>query len=146
MCRMLTVSLGLILANWQAVTAGDAPHNQSPDVRAAKASQIAKAWVESLLNGQTVVTTALSDIPFAWDRKETIESLGALEMRLQAVTAQKGARDVRVAKVEVTRDEKSIPTDAAPKDLIIAKAWIGDEAIEVAIKPGDAYRVVGFSD
>lgn len=146
MSRLLPLLLGLHFATLPAVALSQSPSNKAQEVRAKKATQIAKAMVECLLNGQTAVATSLSDVPFAWDRKEVIESLVELESRFNAVVESKGDRSVRATKVEVRRDDKAVPKDAAPIDLIIVVAWIGDEAIEVAIKPGDAYRVVGFSD
>ncbi len=122
------------------------PNDRAQSVRATKATQIAKAWAESLLTGQVAVTTTLSEVPFAWDRKEIIESSVDLERRFSRVAKEKGPRDVRVTKVEVLRDEKSVPKDASPADMIIVKVWIGDDGMEIAVQPGDAYRVVGFSD
>jgi len=113
--------------------------------RAEKAMQVAKAWFESLMRGETAVTTSLSAVPFAWDRVKVIESLGELESMYEAVVAEKGKRAIKPTAVKVATDEKKAD-GAKPVDRIVVHVMIGDEAIAVCVRPGDAYKVVGFSD
>ena len=67
------------------------PAKQSDPKRESKAKQVASAWFESLMRGDTAVTTALSDVPFAMDRKQTVESISELEKMLDEVVAKKGS-------------------------------------------------------
>ena len=139
----VTASISMVI--W---LAGSAGLNDEPqfDSRETKATQVATAFAESLLNGQPAVATALADVPFAWDRQKMIESLRELELECIAVRTNKGVRDLRITRIEVTLDENLEPTDARPTDLIVLTAWVGDQKMEMAVEPGDAYRVVGFSD
>jgi nucleotide-binding universal stress UspA family protein len=113
--------------------------------RAEKAKQVAKAWFESLVRGETAVTTSLSAVPFALDRVKVIESIKELDALYESIVAKKGKREIKVTAVKVAADEKKAD-GAKPTDRIIVHVMIGDEAIVVCVRPGDAYKVVGFSD
>lgn len=114
--------------------------------RQAKARQIASAWFDSLMRGDTAVTTALSDVPFAWDRKQTIESIVKLEELLESIVKNKGKRNIKPTAIKVVADQKEIQKNAFPADYIIVKIMIDDEGVSLCVKSGDAFKVVGFSD
>lgn len=122
------------------------PAKQGDPKRESKAKQVASAWFESLMRGDTAVTTALSDVPFAMDRKQTIESISELEKMLEAVVAKKGKRDIKPTTSKIGSDEKEIKSDAFPSDHIIVHLMIGDEGVTLCVKPGDTFKVIGLSD
>ncbi len=101
------------------------------------ATQIAKAWFRSLMAGETVVTTSLSDVPFSFDRKKEIKTHTDLKERFDRVVAQKGKRNLKPTSVRITA--------SAPEQVEVI-LMIEDEGIVVVVKPGEAFRVVGFSD
>lgn len=111
-----------------------------------KAKQIASAFFNSLMRGDTAVTTALSDVPFAWDRKQTIESIVKLEELFESIVNKKGKRDIKATAANVVTDQTEIQQKVFPADYIIVKVMIGDEGIDLCVKPGDTFKVVGFSD
>ncbi len=114
--------------------------------RAEKAKQIAVAYFDALIQGNTAVSTSLSAVPFAWDGKETIESLPELEKGYEAIVADKGKRQIKATKVEIAAGKREIADDVFPDDRIVVRVWIDDEAIAICVRPGDAYKVVGFRD
>ena len=122
------------------------PAEQSDAKRESKAKQVASAWFESLMRGDTAVTAALSDVPFAMDRKQTVESIGELEKMLEEIAAKKGKRDIKPAAIKIATDEKEIKNSAFPSDHIIVHLLIGDETVALCVKPGDTFKVIGFSD
>ena len=125
--------------------AADQP-NLSSAARPDKAKQVAATWFESLMCGDTAVTTALSDVPFALDRKRVIESLSELEKIYEQVVSGKGIRYMRVTDIKIHEDKAEILDDTFPFDRIIVHMKVGNEHVAVCVKPGDAFRVVGFSD
>ena len=107
--------------------------------REQNAGQVAKAWFTSLMQGETAVTTSLSAVPFSFDEKRRIETLPDLKKLYDQVVENKGKRDL---KVESVRVESSSPE----KVVVILMVKGDDEAIAVTVKPGEAFRVVGFRD
>ena len=99
------------------------------------ASQVAEAWFNSLIRGNTAVTTSLSDVPFSFDREKEIDKLDELQRNFDAFVADKGGRDLKPSAIEI----KSSSPDRVE---IVLK--IGDEGIVVFVRPGDAFKVVGF--
>lgn len=114
--------------------------------RQAKARQVAAAWFDSLMRGDTAVTAALSDVPFAMDRKQTIESIVELEKILESVVEKKGKRNIKPTAIKVAADEKGIQKNAFPADYIIVHLVIDDDNVAICVRPGDTFRVVGLSD
>ena len=76
--------------------------------REEKAKQIARAWFNSLMRGNTAVTTALSDVPFALDRKKIIESLPEVEKLYEQIVAKKGKREIKAKDVRINSDQREI--------------------------------------
>jgi len=105
--------------------------------RESNASQVAKAWFTSLMQGETAVTTSLSDVPFAFDRKQEVKTLTDLKRLYDQVVAKKGKRELKPTSVKI---ESSSP------EKVEVVLMIEDEGIVVVIKPGEAFRVVGFMD
>jgi hypothetical protein len=119
---------------------------QAKDTREAKAKQVASAWFQSLMRGDTAVTTALSDVPFAMDRKQTIESIGELEKMLESVVKEKGKREIKPSAIKIAEDQIEIQKQAFPANFIIVHIMIDDEGVALCVKPGDTFKVVGLSD
>jgi hypothetical protein len=127
--------------------AEDQAANRTDEKRHAKAEQVARAFFVSLTQGDTAVTTALSDVPFALDRKRTIESISELEKLFETVVEEKGRRDIKPTEIKVVADENEIQEDAFPADYIMVLLIIGDEeGVTLCVRPGDTFRVVGLSD
>lgn len=111
-----------------------------------KAKQIASAFFNSLMRGDTAVTTALSDVPFAFDRQKTIESIVKLEEMFESIAGKKVKRDIKATSVTVLTDQTEIQKQAFPADYILVKVMLDDEGVLLCVKPGDTFKVVGFSD
>ena len=105
--------------------------------RDGNATQVAKAWFASLMKGETAVTASLSDIPFAFDKKLEVKTYSDLKQLYDQVVANKGKRDLKLTSVKI---ESSSP------EKVEVVLMIEDEGIVVVIKPGEAFRVVGFAD
>ncbi len=120
--------------------------DQSKTTREAKAMQVASAWIQSLMRGDTAVTTALSDVPFAMDRKQTIESISELEKILESVVEEKGERNIRPTAIQIAENKNVIQKQVFPADFIAVLLMIDDERVVLCLKPGDTFRVVGLSD
>jgi len=130
-CLATVCGLGLLFALAQA-----AP----PEERAARnedATQVAKAWFTSLMSGETAVTTALSAVPFSFDGKEEVTSLVDLKERYDRIVSGKGKRDLKPTSVKIR---------SSSPDEVEVVLMIEDEGIVVSVKPGDAFRVMGFRD
>ena len=103
------------------------------------AAQVAKAWFTSLMQGETEVTTALSGVPFSLDGKHEIATLGELKKIYDGVVEKKGKRNLKIAS---TKMESSSPN----KVIVLITIEGDDETVSVFVKPGDAFRVIGFTD
>ena len=116
--------------------------------RAELATQVAAAWFDALLGGDVAVAGALSEVPFALDRKQVIETSAELDKIYRAILAKKGKRTIKPDAVRVAAEKKEIVDGCVPVDVLIVEITIAgdDERIRVAVRPGDTYKVVGFSD
>jgi len=101
------------------------------------AEQVAKAWVVSLMQGETAVTTSLSATPFAFDKKQQIKTLSELRVLYEQIVEKKGKRDPKLTSVKI---KTSTP------ESVEVLVTIQGEGMVIAIKPGEAFRVVGFWD
>lgn len=101
------------------------------------ATQVARAWFTSLMQGETAVATSLSAVPFSFDKKQEVKTLAELKKLYDQIVENKGRRDLNPESVKITSssDEKV--------EVIL---MIEDEGIAVEVKPGEAFRVVGFRD
>ena len=111
----------------------------SNDDRDKNATQIAKAWFVSLMEGETAVTTTLSGVPFEFDGKQQVKTHTELKRLYDQVVANKGKRNLKPASMKI----KSSTPDMVEVTLMIDE---DDEGINVLVKPGDTFRVVGFVD
>ena len=123
--------LGLLAA----LARGASPEDEAR--RNEDAAQIAKAWFTSLMAGETAVTTALSGVPFSFDRKQEVKTLGELRELYDQIVAKKGKRDLKPTSVKIA--------SSSPKNVAVV-LMIDDEAVVVSVKPGEAFRAVGFED
>ncbi len=130
-CLAVVCAVGLLVALAQAAPPKDAAERDE------NATQVAKAWFTSLMQGETAVTTSLSAVPFAFDKKQEVESLSDLKKLYDQVVAKKGKRDLSPASVKI---ESSSP------EKVVVILMIEDEGIAVSVRPGEAFRVVGFWD
>lgn len=124
-------SIALLMMVAQAV-----PEKET-EVRNNSATQVARTWFTSLMRGETAVTTSLSAVPFSFDRKQEVKTLTDLKKLYDRVVKNKGKRDLKPTSVK-------IESSSAEKVEIVL--MIEDEGIVVTVKPGEAFRVVGFWD
>lgn len=119
-----------------------------PTEEEAFATQVAAAWFRAVAGGEVAVSTTLSDVPFAWDRKEVVDTLAALRAKYTAVAADKGKRDIRPTSVRVVERKSEIAGNVHPQRYLVVLLGIGEdeEGIAVCVRPGDQYKVVGFTD
>lgn len=107
------------------------------DERDTNAMQVAKAWFTSLMQGETAVTTSLSAVPFAFDKTQEVKTLSDLKQLYDQVVAKKGKRDLKPTSVKIQ--------SSSPEKVEVV-LMIGDEGIVIEVKPGEAFRVIGFRD
>ncbi|MFK7909699.1 MAG: hypothetical protein AB8F34_03770 [Akkermansiaceae bacterium] len=108
-------------------------------VRDASSVQVAKAWFVSLMQGDTAVTASLSETPFSLDGKHEIANMGELKKIYDQVVDKKGKRNLKVVSTKVNL--------STPEKVTVLITVEGDEeTISVFVKPGDAFRVIGFKD
>jgi len=125
---------------------GAEPAKQIDPVRETRAKQVASEWVEALGHGDIATVIALSDVPFAWDRKQIFESMTELQKCLENNNAGKKPRvSIKPIVYKVT-DEKEIKNGSFPSDHIIVILVVGHHSIAVCVRPGDTYKVIGMSD
>lgn len=130
-CSVLVWGVGLLAALAQAGSCEEAAERNK------SATQVAKAWFTSLMQGETAVTTSLSAVPFAFDSKQEVKSLVELKKLYDRVVERKGKRDIKPTSIRVA-------SSSAEKVEVIV--MIEDEAVAISVRPGDAFRVVGFRD
>ena len=110
------------------------------------AVRVAQEWFAAKMKADTAALIRLSALPFAWDRKEIIETEKEYEAFLTKAFNRKGARAVPVVTSSVTSDKSVILDNCFPVDRVIVTLSIEEEGIEICVRPGDEYKVVGFSD
>lgn len=126
---MAVIALALGLAP---VWADEERLERDPD-----AVQVARAWFNSLVEGETAVTLALSSVPFDFDGHWSIESMTDLKNRYDEVIASKGRRDIDLTSIEI---------ESSSEGKAVVLIWVEDEKVRVEVESGDVFRVVGFSD
>jgi hypothetical protein len=128
---VLAVSVALVAATvWAAPDAAKVERDKN-------ATQVAKAWFTSLMQGETAVTTSLSAVPFSFDRKHEVKTLLELKELYDQIVNKKGKRDLKATSVKVN-------TSSPEKVEVVL--MIEDEGVAVTVRPGEAFRVIGFSD
>ena len=133
MIRSVVLAVSVVLV---AATVRAAPDDTQVD-RDKNATQVAKAWFTSLMQGETAVTTSLSATPFSFDRKQEVTTLLELKKLYDQIVNKKGKRDLKPTSVKVM---------TSSPDRVEVVLMIGNEGIAVTVKPGEAFRVIGFSD
>jgi len=132
-CLTLTIT-ALVLA-----TMAFAAPNQEEVGRNEGPVQVAKAWLTSLMQGETEVVTSLSAVPFSFDGKHEVATLTELKKIYDGVVKEKGKRNTKVASAKIE--------SSSPEKVVVSITIEGsDDTISVFVKPGDAFRVVGFRD
>jgi len=108
-------------------------------IRDEASAQVAKAWFVSLMQGDTAVTASLSEAPFSFDGKREIATITELKKLYDQVVEKKGKRNIKVTSTEVSL--------STPEKVTVSIMIEGDdETISVVVKPGEAFRVIGFKD
>ena len=101
------------------------------------ATQVAKAWFTSLMQGDTAITTSLSAVPFSFDRKQEVKRYSDLKKLFDQIVEKKGKRDIKPTSVKI---------ESSSNEKVEVVLMIEDEGVVVAVKPGEVFRVVGFWD
>ncbi len=87
-----TLLATVIVYSAAVATADPADTNVQRDTNA---EQVARAWFTSLMQGQTAVTTSLSEVPFDFDKKQEIKTHSDLKRLYDQVVEKKGKRDLK---------------------------------------------------
>ena len=101
------------------------------------ATQVAKAWFTSLMQGDTAITTSLSAVPFSFDRKQEVKRYSDLKKLFDQIVEKKDKRDIKPTSVKI---------ESSSNEKVEVVLMIEDEGVVVAVKPGEVFRVVGFWD
>lgn len=131
--RLLTALVVIVTS-----VASAAP-DDAKTIRDDASTQVAKVWFISLVQGDTAVTASLSEAPFNFDGKHEIATIQELKKLYDQVVKKKGKRNVKVASTKVSL--------STPEKVTVSISIEGDdETITVLVKPGEAFRVIGFRD
>ena len=140
--KTIKSTLSCLLAPLFAILIGGMASAASDDaetVRDDASVKVAKAWFISLMQGHTAVTASLSEAPFSLDGKREIATMGELKKIYDQVVEKKGKRNLKVASTKVNL--------STPEKVTVLITVEGDDkTISVFVKPGDAFRVIGFRD
>ena len=134
--------LSCVLAPLFAIIIGgvaSAVPDDAKTIRDDTSAQVAKAWFISLMQGDTAVTTSLSETPFSFDSKQEIVTITELKKLYDQVVEKKGRRNLKVASSKVS-------LSTPEKVTVLIEIEGDDETISVDVKPGEAFRVIGFKD
>jgi hypothetical protein len=134
---MLAVACANVVLASAGLAALGADAGEDVSRRNEDARQVAEAWFTSLMTGRTAVTTSLSAVPFSFDRKQTVESLTDLRNLYDQIVAKQGKRDLKPTAVKI---------ESSSSKNVEVVVMIEDEGVVVSVKPGEAFRVVGFWD
>jgi hypothetical protein len=134
--------LSCLLAPFFAIIIGGVAFAAPDDAQAIRddaSAQVAKAWYISLMQGDTAVTASLSEAPFSLDSKHEIATIEELKKLCDQVVEERGKRNLKVASAKVSL--------STPEKVTVSITIEGDdETILVDVKPGVAFRVIGFRD
>lgn len=121
--------------------------------RAKKAEVAATKFVTAFVNGDAKTMSALTAVPFAFDRKKIMESKPDLDALFKKIQAEKGKRNkgMEVFSAETLADRSETLEQCVPTDYIIVKLQVGNgkrkDSITLCVRPtAKAYLVVGLSD
>lgn len=121
--------------------------------RAKKAEEAASKFVMAFTSGDAKTVSALTAVPFAFDRKKIIESKADLDGLFKQIQAKKAKpnKGMEVFSTEILADRSEVLEQCVPTDYVIVKLQVGDakrkDAITLCVRPtAKGYLVVGFSD
>ena len=90
------------------------------------------------MQGNTDVAISLSEVPFDLDKQQEVKALPDLKIIYDKIVSEKGKRDLIISYIEI----KSSTPD---KVEVILRIKDG-EGVLVIVRPGDAYKIIGFWD
>jgi hypothetical protein len=122
---------GLLLGLAQAA----APEADAP--RDAAAQEVAEAWFNAWMSGRTAVAASLSAVPFSFDKTQEVKTLAELKKLFDQIVESKGKRDLKPTSVKVA---------SSTAENVEVVFQLDKGAVSVSVKPGEAFRVVGFKD
>jgi hypothetical protein len=130
--RCIALPVVVVLSAAVPAGSGDATVERERD-----ATQVAMAWFTSLMQGETAVTTSLSAVPFSFDKKEEVKTYADLKKLYDQIVAKKGKRNLK---------PESVRIESSSSEKVEVVLMVGGEGILIVVRPGEAFRVVGFSD
>ena len=140
--KIMKSTLSCLLAPLFAILIGgmaSAAPDDAKTVRDDASAQIAKTWFISLMQGDTAVAASLSETPFSLDGKHEIATMKELKKIYDQIVEKKGKRNLKIVSTKVSL--------STPEKVTVSLTIEGDdETISVFVKPGDAFRVIGFTD
>ena len=117
-----------------------------------QATSVAAVWFDALNNGDVATALSLSDVPFAFDGSKIIDKTADLEKAYRKLSESKGKIDIEPHEVNVTTTNSKIDRDCVPQHYLVvnfvlpsAGANMPARSFKVCIRPGDTYKVIGFS-
>lgn len=131
---LITALVALIITSISSAAADDAKN-----IRDDASTQVAKAWFISFANGDTAVTTALSEVPFNFGGIIEVKKIPVLKMMYDDVLRRKKKLNLKIAAAKVT--------ESTPEKVTVSITVEGDDkTISIFVKPGETFRVIGFTE
>ena len=120
--------------------------------RQAQATSVASTWFKALNDGDVANVLSLSDVPFAFNGKKVIDDTSKLKKAYTELSESKGKVSIKPHEVKVTSTNSKIDKECVPQhyfivNIVLPSTGINESSrsLKVCIKPGDAYKVIGFS-
>jgi hypothetical protein len=88
------------------------------------------------MQGNTDVTVSLSEVPFDLDREQEVKALPDLKIIYDKIVSEKGKRDVIISHIEIK--------SSTPDKVEVLLKIKDDQGVLVIVRPGDAYKIIGF--
>ena len=117
-------------------TTSIAAPDDAKDIRDKNASEVAKTWFISLMQGNTDVAISLSEVPFDLDKQQEVKALPDLKIIYDKIVSEKGKRDLIISSIEIK--------SSTPDKVEVLLKIKDDQGVLVIVRPGDAYKIIGF--
>lgn len=125
-------------------TTSIAAPDDAKDIRDKNASEVAKAWFTSLIQGNTNATISLSEVPFDLNKQQEAKSLTDLKIIYDKIVAEEASKASEVGKRWIISSTE-IKSSTPDKVEVILRIKDG-EGVLVIVRPGDAYKIIGYWD
>lgn len=110
------------------------------------AVEVAREWATAFLKCEDGLVMALSDVPFAVDGVRIAVSRRQLEGGLRRMMERRGVYPIRDLETRFASARELILDPCMPLRQIVVLVHVEGLAMEVAVRMGDPFRVVGYRD